>query len=119
MKGQLTAVCLVAILFGFSCQALAFTQSAVYQVTFATEECNGDTGFATVGVDLIYKIQAAGCTGADGQQLKQLLVHDGMNSFVVYTVTQEESVNITNEIKAYMASRRGILDRSGAIIVNP
>ncbi len=90
-----------------------------YQVTFATQECNGDTGFATIGIDLIYKVESSGCTAADGSQLKQLLVHNGAGSYDVYSVTEQESENIMKEIKAYMNARRGLLERSDAIIVKP
>ena len=95
----------------------AFADS--YQVTFATQDCNGDSGFATVGVDQIYKVESAGCQAADGTPLKQLLVHNGQGSYNVYTITEKESENIMNEIKSYMGARRGVLDRSDAIIVKP
>ena len=117
MKSQATIACSILIL--FCLPYLAMADSSAYQVTFATAECNGDSGFATVGVDQIYKIQSAGCVGEDGQQLKQLLVHDDAGSYNVYTLTEEESENVTKEIKAYMAARRGILERSNAIIVKP
>lgn len=90
-----------------------------YQVTFETTDCNGDTGFTTVGVDEIFKIQSAGCSGPDGTPLKQMLVHNGSGSYNAYTMTEEESKNVRKEIKDYMAARRGVLDRSGAIIVKP
>lgn len=90
-----------------------------YQITFETTDCNGDTGFSTVGIDEIFKIQSAGCSGPDGSPLKQILIHDGSGSYNVYTLTEEESKNVRKEIKDYMASRRGLLDRSDAIIVKP
>lgn len=90
-----------------------------YQVTFETQECNGDTGFATVGIDLIYKVESAGCNAADGSPLKQLLVHNSSGSYDVYTISQQESENIMKEIKNYMNARRGLLERSDAIIVKP
>jgi hypothetical protein len=117
MKNTVTVLFTILALFCFSGYAAA--ESLAYQVTFETLDCNGDSGFATVGVDQIYKIQPAGCAGADGTSLKQLLVHDGSGSYNVYTISQEESENINREIKAYMAARRGILERSEAIIVKP
>lgn len=117
MKSRVAAVGIIFILFGLSWSAVA--DSDAYQVTFETLDCNGDIGFATVGVDQIYKIQSAGCAGGDGKPLKQLLVHDNAGSYNVYTLSQEESVNINKEIKAYMDARRGILERSEAIIVKP
>ncbi|MGW8161937.1 MAG: hypothetical protein ACWGN1_06780 [Desulfobulbales bacterium] len=68
----------------------AYAESDAYQVTFETLDCNGDSGFATVGIDQIYKIQSAGCAGPDGVQLKQMLVHDGSGSYTVYTLSQQE-----------------------------
>ena len=117
MKNLLTVVFIVLTLFCFS--GVATAESSAYQVTFETLDCNGDSGFATVGVDQIYKIQSAGCAGADGVPLKQLLVHDSSGSYTVFTLSQEESENINKEIKAYMDARRGILERSDAIIVKP
>ncbi len=108
-----------AILF-FVCMVMAGTAGASpYQVTFETTDCNGDTGFTTIGIDEIFKIQSAGCSGPDGAPLKQMLVHNGSGSYDAYTMTEEESKNVRKEIKDYMAARRGILDRSGAIIVKP
>jgi len=97
----------------------AAAQAEPYQVTFATMECSGATGFATVGIDQIYKFQAAGCAGPDGKQLQQLLVHNGSGSYSAYTLTETEAENVNKEIKAYMAARRGILERSDAVIVKP
>ena len=54
MKSRIAAAGIVFILFGLSCPA--FADSDAYQVTFETLDCNGDSGFATVGVDQIYKI---------------------------------------------------------------
>ena len=94
-------------------------QASPYQVTFETTECNGDTGFTTVGVDQIFKIQAGDCSGPDGKQLKQMLVHDGSGSYLAYTLTEEEAKAVKNEVKAYMAARRGVLEKPGAVIVKP
>ena len=107
----------VAIIFCITIYSAAYASS--YQVTFETTDCNGDTGFSTVGVEEIFKIQSAGCSGPDGTPLKQMLIHDGSGSYNVYTLTEEESNNVKKEIKDYMAARRGVLDRSGAIILDP
>ena len=112
-------LCFFTILF-FACLAMVGAAVAsTYQVTFETTDCNGDTGFSTVGVDEVYKIQSAGCSGPEGAPLKQMLVHDGSGSYTAYTLTEEESKNVRKEIKDYMAARRGVLDRSNAIIVKP
>ena len=106
---------LTLVLFSLSVYAAADT----YQVTFETMDCNGESGFATVGIDQVYKIQSAGCLGPDGKELKQMLLHDGSGSYTVYTLSQKESENVMKEVKAYMAARREALDRSDTIIVKP
>ncbi len=93
--------------------------AAPYQVTFETTDCNGDTGFVTVAIDEIFKVQSAGCSDSTGTQLKQMLIHNGSGSYNAYTLTEEESKNVRQEIKDYMASRRKLLDRSNAVIVQP
>ena len=108
-----------AILFFVCLVMIGVATASPYQVTFETMDCNGETGFTTVGVDEVFKIQSAGCSGPDGVSLKQMLVPDGSGSYTAYTMTEEESKNVSKEIKDYMAARRGILDRSNAIIVKP
>ena len=99
--------------------AVGVAGASSYQVTFETTDCNGDTGFATVGVEKIFKIQSAGCGGPDGKPLKQMLIHDGSGSYNLYTLTEEEAKNVKKEIKDYMAARRGVLDRSQGVIIKP
>ena len=90
-----------------------------YKVVFETMDCSGNTGFATVGPDEIYKVGNGDCTNPEdpGKKLKQLLVHDGSGSYKVYTLTQEEARNVMLDVKEYMKSRKGVLDRSDAIII--
>lgn len=116
--GYRLTVFLLGIIF-FSLTQIAAAESSAYQVTFATMSCSGESGFATVEVDRIFKMQSAGCAGEDGKQLKHVLVKNGSGSYDIYTVTAEESENITKEIKAYMAARRGLLERSQGIIIKP
>ena len=109
----------LTILF-FVCMVVAGTANvSSYQVTFQTTDCNGDTGFSTVGVEEIFKIQSAGCQGPDGKPLQQMLIHDGSGSYSVYTLTEEEAANVNREIKDYMAARRRALDQPGAVIIKP
>lgn len=108
-------VVFVIVVFGI----FGIASASSYQVTFETTDCNGDTGFSTVGVEEIFKIQAAGCSGPDGKQLKQMLIHDGSGSYNAYTLTEEEARNVNKEIKAYMAARRKALEQPGAVIVKP
>ena len=90
-----------------------------YKVIFETMDCNGDTGFATVGADEIYKMNNGDCSepANPSKKLKQLLVHDGSGSYKVYTLTQDEAKNVMVEFKEYMKSRKGVLDRADAVII--
>ncbi len=91
-----------------------------YKVIFETMDCSGNTGFATVGADEIYKMNNGDCTDPNdpAKRLKQLLVHDGSGSYMVYNLTQDEARNVMLELKDYMKSRKGVLDRSDAVIIS-
>ena len=91
-----------------------------YQVVFETMDCSGNTGFATVGAHEIYKINNGDCSNPEdpGKKLKQLLVHDGHGSYNVYTLTQEEARSVMGDVKEYMKSRKGVLDRSNSVIIS-
>ncbi len=91
-----------------------------YKIVFETMDCSGNTGFATVGPDEIFKVGNGDCTNPEdpAKKLKQLLVHDGSGSYKVYTLSQEEARNVMLEMKEYMKSRKGVLDRSDAVIIS-
>ena len=91
-----------------------------YNVVFETMDCSGNTGFATVGAHEIYKINNGDCSNPEdpGKKLKQLLVHDGHGSYNVYTLTQEEARSVMGDVKEYMKSRKGLLDRSNSVIIS-
>lgn len=91
-----------------------------YKIVFETMDCNGNTGFASVGPDEIFKVANGDCTdpGNPGKKLKQLLVHDGSGSYIAYTLTQDEARNVMLEMKEYMKSKKGVLDRSDAVIIS-
>ena len=111
-----------------------------YQITFQTNDCNGDTGFATVVVSSIYKIESITCdppheqnkrkqilikskiatTGSSGQdsifsvnRLQTVMV----DSYNVMTVTEEEAGNIQKDIDRYMRARRKLLEKGSGIIL--
>ncbi len=91
-----------------------------YKVVFETMDCSGNSGFATVGPDEIYKVGNGDCSDPDNpaRKLKQLLVHDGQGSYRVYTLTQDEARSVMQDVKEYMRSRKGVLDRSDAVIIS-
>lgn len=89
------------------------------KVAFETTDCSGASGFATISVDSIYKIQDGDCNDPNNpeQRLKQLLVHNGSGSYNIYSLGQGEAREVMNEVKAYMKARRGALERSNTIIL--
>lgn len=91
-----------------------------YQVVFETMDCSGNTGFATVQPSDIYKILNGDCSNPEkpGEKLKQLLVHDGNGSYTAYSLTQEEARSVMKDVKEYMRSQKGLLDRSNSIILS-
>jgi hypothetical protein len=90
-----------------------------YKVVFETMDCSGNSGFATVSPDEIYKVNNGDCSDPEnpGKKLKQLLVHDGSGSYIAYSLTQEEARSVMQDVKEYMRSRKGVLDRSESVII--
>ena len=90
-----------------------------YKIIFETMDCSGNTGFASVGLDEIYKMDNGDCSEPDhpDRKLKQLLVHDGSGSYTAYTLTQDEAKNVMRDMKEYMRARKGVLERSDSIII--
>lgn len=90
-----------------------------YQVVFETTGCDGSSGFSTIAVEEIYKIQDGDCSDPKNpeQRLQQLLVHNGSGSYTVYTVRQTDAREIMNEVKSYMKARRTVLERANTVIV--
>lgn len=105
----------------FSLVSLCATAHAgdSYKVVFETMDCSGNSGFATVGPDEIYRVSNGDCSNPDdpSKKLKQLLVHDGSGSYIAYSLTQEEARAVMMDVKEYMRSRKGVLDRSESVII--
>lgn len=91
-----------------------------YQVVFETMDCSGNSGFATVRPDDIYKVVNGDCSDPEnpGKKLKQLLVHDGTGSYTAHSLTQDEARAVMKDLKEYMRSQKGLLDRSNSIILS-
>ena len=91
-----------------------------YQVTFQTNDCNGDTGLATVQISAIYKIEAVQC-GAPHENAvrKQVLVSSAARagSYDIFTINEEEAVMIQREIQSYMKARRKLLEHGDVLIL--
>ena len=90
-----------------------------YKVIFETTDCSGNTGFASVGADEIYKINNGDCSDPNNpaRKLKQLLIHDGSGSYMAYSLTQEEAKSMMLDVKEYMKSKKGVLDRADAVLI--
>jgi len=101
----------------FSMLLFASTLSALepYQVAFETTECNGDSGFATVEIGNIHKVQTASCMH-DGKKLKKLLVKKGQ-SFITYTMTYDEAKAVMQDVKLYNRARLRMMENSNSIII--
>jgi hypothetical protein len=107
-------------LIGATLFAAAATVHA-YQITFETTECNGDTGFAAVEVDRVYRVEADDCGPQQpGEKRKQVLVRAsaGPTRYDVFTVAEKEGQRIQNEIRKYNDARRRSLDRGGTIMID-
>lgn len=92
------------------------------QVTFQTTDCDGKTGFASVELERIWRINPAGCSTPDkpNEQLLQVLVKSlsGLTNYEVYTVNPEEAANIQEQIKAHMDAKRKALEGGNTVIID-
>ena len=115
---KITFVSLSVLLLVLFSAGSALTNDS-YKIIFETMDCSGNTGFATVGLDEIYKLGNGDCSEPDnpGRKLKQLLVHDGSGSYTAYTLTRDEAKNVMRDMKEYMQARKGVLERSDSIII--
>ncbi len=90
-----------------------------YKVVFETIDCDGKSGFLTISIESIYKIQDGDCNDPNNpeQRLKQLLVHDGSGSYKSHSLDQDAAREGMDEVKAYMKARRGVLERANTVIL--
>jgi len=111
--------CIFSILLLCLFSAIPGLSDDSYKIIFETMDCSGNTGFASVGLDEIYKMNNGDCSEPDhpGRKLKQLLVHDGSGSYTAYTLTQDEAGKVMRDMKEYMRARKGVLERSDSIII--
>jgi hypothetical protein len=86
-----------------------------YQVAFETTECSGESGFATVNIESIDKIQSAGCVH-EGKKLQKLLVRKG-KSYTTYTLTHEEAKNVMQDVKLYNRARLKMMENANTLVI--
>lgn len=104
------------------CIALGVTPVAShgYQVSFATTNCDGDTGFAAVEIELIYRIDTVDCAPAQpDKRLKQVLVRARGTGYDVFTVDEAEAKKISEEINSYSKARKRALERGETLQIIP
>lgn len=92
-----------------------------FDVMFETTDCGGETGFASVAAERIYRIQAADCAqpGDPDTKLKQVLIHSQTSgtAYEVFTVTDEEARSIMRQLKIFRDSKLRALENAGGIII--
>jgi hypothetical protein len=96
--------------------ALAADPSRPLKATFQTTDCAGATGFASVDIDRIDRLQPMSCE--NGRKLKQVLVKSRTGSFEVYTVAETEAGKIEAQIQQVMESRRKALESGTTIHID-
>lgn len=94
---------------------LSQAKSASYQVAFETTSCDGESGFATVDIASIDKIQTASCL-YEGKKLKKLLVSKN-GSYHTYTMTSEEARAVMQDVKLYNRMRLKMMENSDTLII--
>ncbi len=86
-----------------------------YQVAFETTECSGESGFATVTIESIDKIQSAGCLH-EGKKLQKLLVRKG-NTYATYTLTYDEAKMVMQDVKLYNRARLQMMQSANTLVI--
>jgi len=86
------------------------------KATFQTTDCAGTTGFASVDIDRIERLQPITCE--NGRKLKQVLVKSRTGSFEVHTVVETEAGKIEAQIQQVMESRRKALESGKTIHID-
>jgi len=95
--------------------SLSFGVTESYQVAFETTECSGESGFATVAIKNIDKIQTASCL-FEGKKLKKLLVRSG-GSFATYTLTYDEAKSVMQDVKLYNRMKLKMMENANTLII--
>lgn len=95
--------------------SMADAKLASYRVAFETISCEGESGFATVDIESIDKIQNAGCS-YKGKKLKKLLVTKN-GSYVTYILTYEEAKSVIQDVKLYNRMRLKMMENSNTLVI--
>lgn len=90
-----------------------------YLVVFETLDCNGNTGFSTIAPERIHKIENGDCSNPENpdKKLKNMLVHDGQGSYLLYSMSEEEARKVMDDVRDYMQAKKGVLEKSNTVII--
>lgn len=112
MKGLIRGIAGTVIMAGGLC-------AGSYQVVFETTTCSGQSGFATVAADSVYKIENGDCfaPGSSKEKLKKIVVKNSMGSYDTFTLTAAEAKSVIADIKAYQRARLKNLENANTLII--
>lgn len=89
-----------------------------FKVTFETLECNGDTGFASVEIDHIHRIETTDCGPEQPERkLKQVLVRSHTTGFEAFSISEAEATTLQQQIKRYQGARLRAVERGDTIYI--
>jgi hypothetical protein len=89
-----------------------------YQVVFETTSCTGDSGFASVAVENVYKVENGDCFAPGSKKkLKKILVRNGKGSFDTFTLTAEEAKSVISDLKDYQRAKLKNLENAHTLII--
>lgn len=89
-----------------------------YQIVFETTSCTGSSGFASVAVENVYKIENGDCFAPGSKQkLKKILVKNSKGSYDTFTLTAEESRSVVGDLKAYQRAKLKNLENANTLII--
>lgn len=99
----------------FAVASISEAKLSSYRVAFETMSCEGESGFATVDIERIDKIQTAECS-YKGKKLKKLLVTKN-GTYVTYTLTYEEAKSVMQDVKLYNRMRLKMMENSNTLLI--
>ena len=100
------------------CAAAPAVLAGGFKVTFETLDCNGDTGFASVDIDRIYRIETTDCGPEQPERkLKQVLVRSYATGFDAFSLSEAEAEALQQQLKRYQGARQQSIERGDTIYI--
>ena len=85
-------------------------------------DIDSKTGFASVELERIWRINPAGCAASDKPDEQRLQVLEksssGVTNYEVFTVSPAEAQSIQAQIKAHMDAKRKALQGDNTVIID-